>query len=85
MLRTQIISLKDPAVVRRIVRAIARKPDLCARAFREVARNHKLQKQILLVVLARYPAHEREFIAELVGNPQVRREILKLTGNQKLK
>jgi hypothetical protein len=77
--KTQIISALDSAISRRILLAIARKPELCREVCEEVSRNRSLQKRMLETIADR-PAAVRQFILYLIRRPRIRGKILKLAG-----
>jgi len=73
------ISLLKPATIRQVLRRMKSDASVRRAAFKEVARNPRLQRN-LLDILSKHPGQQRIFITELTKNAQCRRMILKIAG-----
>jgi hypothetical protein len=80
-MRFKIVSLTNPTAVRRILRRIARMPQVRGEAFQEIARNAKLQRKIF-TILRKQPLARNTFILELSKNLKLRRTILRLADQR---
>jgi hypothetical protein len=80
-MRYRVISLKDTATSRRIFLKIARLAGTRCKAFQEVARNPKLQRDILAMI-NKQPKLRHSFILELAKQPCMRGRILMLASGR---
>jgi hypothetical protein len=78
-MRYQVFTLKDPATSRRIFLKIARLAGTWCKAFQEVARNHKLQRDILAMI-NKQPKIRHSFVLGLAKRASMRWRILKLAS-----
>jgi hypothetical protein len=76
------ISLLKRTTILQVLRRMKSDASVSRAAFKEVARNPRLQRN-LLDILSKHPGQQRIFITELIKNSQSRRMILKIAGPAK--
>ena len=75
----QVVSIKDPATIRRILQRVQENDALRREVFKEVARSPQLQRE-LLTCFAKRRTHHADFILKIAKNLKIRKEIFKLAS-----